>query len=50
VNASDKRCALMLVPGDDTTMAFGLGSTFFRPYCTLVDYTAMTLSVAKVIR
>ncbi|KAH7710982.1 Protein ASP-8 [Aphelenchoides avenae] len=48
VNASDKRCSLMLAPGDSDTFWI-LGTTFFRPYCTLVDYTATTLSVAKVI-
>lgn len=41
----------MLVPGDYTSTTFWtLGTTFFRPYCILSDYTAMTLSVAKVIR
>ncbi|KAH7710988.1 Protein ASP-7 [Aphelenchoides avenae] len=51
VNASDKRCSLMLVAGDYTLTTFWrLGTTFFRPYCSLLDYTAQTLSVAKVLR
>ncbi|KAH7710601.1 hypothetical protein AAVH_22114, partial [Aphelenchoides avenae] len=50
VRASDKRCSLMLVAGDLLDAYWVLGTTFFRPYCALMDYAAQTLSVAKVLR
>ncbi|KAH7713349.1 Protein ASP-7 [Aphelenchoides avenae] len=50
-SASTKRCTLMLV--SDAYIApdwWRLGTSFFRPYCTLMDFKTKTFSLAKALQ
>ncbi|KAH7713340.1 ASP-1 protein [Aphelenchoides avenae] len=51
---SSQRCTLMLVPdasgGPPSRGSYWtLGTSFFRPYCTLLDFKAKTFSLAKAL-
>ncbi|KAH7711416.1 ASP-1 protein [Aphelenchoides avenae] len=44
-SVSSQRCTLMLVPDG----YWKLGTSFFRPYCTQLDFKAKTFSLAKAL-
>ncbi|KAH7715249.1 Protein ASP-7 [Aphelenchoides avenae] len=50
-SASSRRCTLMLVPPPSTYVKdwWSFGTSFFRPYCTLLDLKAQTFSLAKAL-
>ncbi|KAH7713344.1 Protein ASP-7 [Aphelenchoides avenae] len=49
-SASSKRCTLMIVSDDHIVKGlWRLGTSFFRPYCTLLDFKAKTFSLAKAL-
>ncbi|KAH7705941.1 aspartyl protease-like protein [Aphelenchoides avenae] len=48
-SASSQRCAFMFIPDEGHSAYWILGTSFFRPYCTLLDFKAKTFSLAKAL-